>query len=197
MKKLYFLFVFFFIAIVVFGSSNGDKIQKKTMKPVLLVIDIQNEYLQMVPEREKKMALWMINASIRLFREQGFPVVRVYHTDLKYGPKPDTEPFEFPESVKIKSDDFKIIKNYPNAFKKTDLGKILQKKGGNTLFLCGLSAVGCVLATFFGAMDLDYNVFMIKNAIMSHNSTYTRSIEDIFDALGFTALKIMLENAKK
>ena len=74
---------------------------------------------------------------------------------------------------------------------------LLQKKGGNPLFLCGLSAVGCVLATYFGAMDLDYNVFMIKNALMSHNSTYTKSIEDIFDALGFTALKIILESVKK
>jgi nicotinamidase-related amidase len=197
MKKLHVLFVFCLVPLMVFSGPGGEKVQKKELKPVLLVIDIQNQFLSMVPEREKEIALWMINASIRLFREHGFPVVRVYHTDLKYGPKPDSKAFEFPESIKIKPDDLKITKNYPNAFKKTDLEKVLQKMGGNTLFLCGLSAVGCVLATYFGAMDLDYNVFMIKNALMSHNSTYTKSIEDIFDALGFTALKIMLENAKK
>ena len=110
MKKFHFLFVFCLIPFIVFASSSGEKFQKKPLKRVLLVIDIQNQYLPMVPEREKEIAFWMINASIRLFREQGLPVVRVYHTDLKYGPKPDSKAFEFPESVKIKPDDLKIIK---------------------------------------------------------------------------------------
>jgi nicotinamidase-related amidase len=180
------------------ASPNGlQKQGEKRMKPLLLVIDIQNEYLSMVPEREKEVALYMINAAIELFRENGFPVIRVYHTDLKYGPKPDTEAFEFPKSVMIKPEDPRIIKNYPNAFKKTDLEKMLRDKGCNTLFLCGLSAVGCVLATYHGAMDLDYDVFMLKDAIMSHNSAYTDSIEDIFSALGYDALKVMLEYAQK
>ncbi len=180
------------------ASPNGlQKQGEKRMKPLLLVIDIQNEYLSMVPEREKEVALYMINAAIELFRENGFPIIRVYHTDLKYGPKPDTEAFEFPKSVMIKPEDPRIIKNYPNAFKKTDLEKMLRDKGCNTLFLCGLSAVGCVLATYHGAMDLDYDVFMLKDAIMSHNSAYTDSIEDIFSALGYDALKVMLEYAQK
>jgi len=180
------------------ASPNGlQKQAEKQMKPVLLVIDIQNEYLSMVPEREKEVALYMINAAIELFRENGFPVIRVYHTDLKYGPKPDTEAFEFPKSIMIKSEDPRIIKNYPNAFKKTDLEKMLRDRGCNTLFLCGLSAVGCVLATYHGAADLDFDVFMLKDAIMSHNSAYTDSIEDIFSALGYGALKVMLEYAQK
>jgi len=180
------------------ASPNGlQKQAEKRMKPVLLVIDIQNEYLSMVPEREKEVALYMINAAIQLFRENGFPVIRVYHTDLKYGPKPDTEAFEFPKSVMIKPEDPRIIKNYPNAFKKTDLEKMLRDQGCNTLFLCGLSAVGCVLATYHGAADLDFDVFMLKDAIMSHNSAYTDSIEDIFSALGYDALKVMLEYAQK
>ena len=180
------------------ASPNGlQKQAEKRMKPVLLVIDIQNEYLSMVPEREKEVALYMINAAIELFRENGFPVIRVYHTDLKYGPKPDTEAFEFPKSVMIKPEDPRIIKNYPNAFKKTDLEKMLRDRGCNTLFLCGLRAVGCVLATYHGAADLDFDVFMLKDAIMSHNSAYTDSIEDIFSALGYGALKVMLEYAQK
>jgi nicotinamidase-related amidase len=185
-------------AVAVPASPNGlQKQPAKLMKPALLVIDIQNEYLPMVPEREKEVALYMINASIELFRENGFPIIRVYHFDLKYGPKPDTEAFEFPKSVPVKPEDPRIIKNYPNAFKKTDLEKVLRDKGCNTLFLCGLSAVGCVLATYHGAADLDFDVFMLKDALMSHNSAYTDSIEDIFAALGYDALKVMLENSQK
>jgi len=139
----------------------------------------------------------MINAAIELFRENGFPIIRVYHIDPKEGPPPGTEAFEFPETVKIKPDDPKIIKNYPSAFKKTDLEKFLRENEYNTVFLCGLSAVGCVMATYWGANDLDLNAFMIKDALISHNSTYTDFVEDICETVTYTALKLMLENAEK
>ena len=44
---------------------------------------------------------------------------------------------------------------------------MLKEKGSNTLFLCGLSAVGCVLATKTGAQNNDYKAFIVKDAIMS------------------------------
>ena len=179
-------------------SPVPEKSQKpEVMRPVLLVIDIQNEFLPMIPDRERQLGLKMINAAIWLFRKHGFPIIRVYHTDPGYGPKPDSEAFQFPKSVIIKPEDAKIIKNYPNAFKKTELDNILQKKNANTLFLCGLSAVGCVLASYFGGKDLDYHTFMIKNAIMSHNSKFTYSIQEIFDAVGFEALMVMLKYSRE
>lgn len=179
------------------GSKDKAETAKtaKRMKPALLVIDIQNAYLPMMDKTEKDLALKMINWAIAMFRQKGFPVIRVYHTDLKYGPKSDSEAFQFPKSVKVKADDPQIIKNYPNAFKKTGLEKMLRQKGTNTVFLCGLSSVGCVIATYFGAMDLDIDAFLLKDALISHKSMYTKSIEEIFNALGYSALKAMLENA--
>ncbi len=174
-------------------SEQRDTETDKRLKPCLLVIDIQKEYLPYIPEREKELGLQMINAAIHLFREQGFPIVRVYNTDPQWGPAPDSDGFQFPESVPIQDDDPMVIKNYPSSFKKTDLEKILREKECNTLFLCGLSAVGCVLATYYGGKDLDFNVFMIKNAIMSHNSDYTRSVQEIFDTVSYTAMKVMVE----
>lgn len=72
-----------------------------------------------------------------------------------------------------------------------------MKKGINTLFLCGLSAVGCVLATYLGAVNYDYRVFMIKDAIMSHNSEYTNNIEIMFDAVSSDVVKLILESSEK
>lgn len=167
----------------------------KKMKPALLVIDIQNSYLPMIPEHERRIALEMINGAIWMFREHGFPIVKIYHTDPQFGPKPGTKDFKFPSSVRMKPRDPKIIKNYSNAFKQTDLKKILDEKGCNTLFLCGLSAVGCVLATHFAAKDLDYTSFMIKGALMSHDSQYTKFVEHVFETVGWTALKTMLDLA--
>jgi nicotinamidase-related amidase len=193
------LFVIAFMASYVWADSftleNSNPTQK--MKPALLVIDIQNAYLPFMSEEDKGIGMYMINAAIELFRENGFPIIRVYHTDPKEGPPPGTEAFEFPATVKITPDDPKIIKNYPNAFKKTDLEKWLREKEYNTVFLCGLSAVGCVLATYWDAYDLDFNVFMIKDALISHNSTYTDFVENICDTVTYTALKLMLENVKE
>ena len=183
------------VLILVFSSTfaeQKDK-EKKQLKPALLVIDIQNQYLPYMSDSDQKLALEMINAVISLFRQYDLPVIRVYHTDPQWGPKPDTEPFEFPSSVNIKPDDPKIVKNYPNAFKKTDLEKLLREKECNTLFLCGLSAVGCVLATYHSALDLDFHVFMIKDALLSHKSAYTDFIEEIKETVSAHTLKIMLE----
>lgn len=174
------------------------KIKKHRVKsthPALLVIDIQNSYLPVIPEHERRIALEMINGAIWVFREHRFPIVQIYHTDPRFGPKIGTRDFKFPSSVRVKRGDPKIIKNYPNAFKKTDLKKILDKKGCDTLFLCGLSAVGCVLATHFAAKDLDYTSFMIKGALMSHDSQYTKFVECVFETVGWTALKTMLDFA--
>ena len=121
------------------------------MKPALLVIDIQNEFLPAMSEQDKKTAFDYINGAIRRFHEKGFPVIRIYHSDPVAGPKPGSEAFEYPQSVLIRPDDPMVIKTYSNAFNKTGLEKLLREKGCNVLFLCGLSADACVLATYQGA----------------------------------------------
>jgi nicotinamidase-related amidase len=178
--------------------SQDQKEQTKVqIKPALLIIDIQNAYLSMVPEREREVAMAYINGLIELFRSYGYPIIRIYALDEESGPKPGSEQFEFPTSVLIKDEDAKVIKTYGDGFNKTDLDKIIKEKGSNTLFLCGLSAVGCVLATFIGAQNHDYRAFMVKNAVMSHNSDYTKNIENMFDAISYDVVKLILENSEK
>ncbi|MBN1414679.1 MAG: isochorismatase family protein [Bacteroidales bacterium] len=174
-----------------------EKDSQSGIRPAIVVIDIQNQFLTWVPESEKNLALYMINDYIDYFRALGFPVIRVYHHSPEWGPHPDSSGFQFPASVHIKNDDPMIVKNYADAFKKTDLEKILRERKCNTLFLCGLSATGCVLATYFGAKNADFNVFMIRNAVMSHNSTFTNNIQEIVNALDFEAIDLMLKHAEK
>ena len=198
MKSLSFILSLFIMFTLVSAQTDETGLQDdQNLKPCLVIIDIQNDYLPYIPERDKKLGLEMINAAIFMFRNKGFPVIRVYNTDPQWGPKPDSEGFQFPESVMIRESDPMVVKNYPSAFKKTDLEKIIRKNKCNTLFLCGLSAVGCVLATYHTGKDLDFNVFMIKNAIMSHNSEYTRFVEEIFDTVSYTTLKVMLDYSSK
>jgi nicotinamidase-related amidase len=185
-------FSLWFSAITAYSQTQAAPI-----KPALLVIDIQNAFLPMIPEADREVAMSHINYYIASFRNQGFPVVLVYHHGEEYGVRPGTDLFEFPSSVLIKPDDPKIIKTYPDGFTKTDLDKVLKELGCNTLFLTGLSAVGCVLATYMGAYSHDYKVFMIKDAIMSHNSEYTNNIEIMFDAISQEVVKLILESADR
>ncbi len=192
------IIAFLLVACSGHAFSQDTKGQAKSqIKPALLIIDIQNVYLKMVPEREKEVALYYINGLIELFRKHGYPVIRIYHHDKESGPAPGTELFEFPASVLIKADDPKIIKTYGDGFNKTDLDNVIKEQGSNTLFLCGLSAVGCVLATWIGAQNNDYKAFMVKDAIMSHNSDYTNNVEDMFDAVSYDVVKLILESADK
>ena len=176
------------------SPAAAQKTTPAKMKPALLVIDIQNAYLPKMSEQDRKLGMEMITYYIELFRKNGFPIIRVYHTDPQTGPKPDSEAFEFPKSVPVNADDPRIIKNYSNAFNKTNLDKLLKEKGCNTLFLCGLSAVGCVLATYFGAEDHDYKVMMLKDALISHDTALTKAVQEFCETISYTPLKLLLES---
>lgn len=176
------------------GNSNKFV---KGIRPALLVIDVQNLYLRYIPQRDKELAIFFINLLIDLFRKNDFRVIRIYHHDEEDGAQPDSEAFEYPSEILIKPEDTRIIKTYSDSFNKTSLDAILKEAGINTLFLCGLSAVGCVLATRTGAHNNDYKAFIVKDAIMSHNTGYTRNVEMMFDAISYDAIKMILENSEK
>ena len=198
MKRIILLVLIFLVYNQITILSQDKKHEDvEPAKPALVIIDIQNQYLTWIPEQDKGIAMYYINAYISLFRSKGLPVIRVYHTDPEYGPSPESEEFQYHDDVQIKPDDPMIIKNHASSFKKTELDKLLKDNNCNTLFLCGLSAVGCVISTHFAAKDLDYKVFMLKDAIMSHNSTYTDNVETMFGAVDYEAVSFMLEQTGK
>jgi nicotinamidase-related amidase len=192
MKKVFIILCMILPAGILFSQEESVK---EPAKPALLVIDIQNEFLKYMSDEDKKFGLEMINYTVWLFRQHDMPVIRVYHTDPQWGPEPGSEGFKFPESIAISETDREVVKNFPSAFKKTELDQILKDSGCNTLFLCGLSATGCVLASYFGAQDRGYNVFMIKGAIMSDNAELTDAVENICETVSWDTMKLMLEMA--
>ena len=166
-------------------------------KPALVVIDVQKEFLPYMSESDLKVAPLTINGAIWLFRERGFPVIRVYHTDPRWGPSPDSPGFQFLESIQVRPEDPQVVKNFPSSFKKTELESLLRNQGCNTLFLCGLSATGCVLATYHGAVDRDFDTFLVKGGLISPDRAQTEVIEDISETVTFEAMRVMLDEAKR
>jgi nicotinamidase-related amidase len=174
---------------------SAEEEAREPIRPVLIVMDVQNKYIPMMDEREQEPAMRMINGVIWQFRQFEMPVVRVYHTDPKWGPAPGSEDFEFPETVIIKDDDPKIVKNFPSAFHDTELDALLEEMEVNTVFISGLSATGCALATYFGALERGYNVFMVEGAILSHDAEKTEVIKDILDSVTWGGLELILRGA--
>jgi len=174
------------------NSAFAQRMVVQKIKPALLVVDVQNAFLPSMAEVDQKGAPEGINMAISLFRSFKQPVIRIYHTDPVVGPKPDSKAFEFPDTIQVNPEDPKVIKTFGSAFKKTELDKLLKEKGVNTVFICGLSATGCVLATYRGAEDLDYNVFMIKGGLLSPKASQTEAIEEICDSVNWKALLVML-----
>jgi nicotinamidase-related amidase len=163
------------------------------MKPALLVIDVQKAFLPYMAEDHRKIAPLLINFAIDLFRERGLPVFAIYHTDRLRGPSPDSEGFAYDPAVKTAANDIQIVKNHPNSFNHTPLEKLLRDAGRDTLFLCGLSSTGCVLASYFGAKDLGFKTFLIKDALLGPRVSYTDCIEDICDSVNVSVLQSILE----
>lgn len=189
-------FSLFILFSVVQGQDTGEKNKNVPLNAALLVIDVQNQFLPMMSKEDQDLALEMMNWAIWVFRENNLPVIRVYHTGEEWGPAPGTPEFEFPETLKVTDDDPKIVKTYPSSFTKTKLDSVLKEKEINTLFLCGLSSVGCVLATYFDATAHDYKAFMVKDALLSHKAKYTEQVQEMFNAMDLETCMFMLEKTK-
>lgn len=164
-------------------------------RPALLVMDVQNLYLGFMDQADRDLNMMVLNATVDLFHAKGYPVIRVYHTDPGRGPAPGTEPFEFPAEVRVTASDPMVVKNHPSAFVATELETTLRELGCDTVFITGLSAVGCALATYFDADGRGFRTFMVKNALLSHRADLTRAVEDMTDAVGYEAVAYMLTTA--
>jgi nicotinamidase-related amidase len=192
-KNLSILFTSIALLAVWAVPGTGEEGERLELKPALLVIDVQNAYWPLMSEEDRSSAPEKINEVIALFREFGHPVIRVYHSNPKRGPEPGSERFAFISSIAVTDDDPQVVKGRPSAFVKTDLEQMLEEDERNIVFLCGLSATGCVLATYFGAEEREFMAFMVEEALLSGNASYTEMIEDICSSLPIEKVRGVLE----
>jgi len=161
------------------------------MKPALLVVDIQNAWLDENKDLKKSIEkrLDAINEAIDWFRSHKRPIIVISHEDKESGTLQGTKAFEFAKSVKIMDSDIKVTKRYPNSFNKTGLKGMVRKLGCNTVVIVGLSASGCVLGTVFGAVDSDLNPYLLKGGVASHSEEHVRFAEEICSTITLEMLE--------
>jgi len=163
------------------------------MKPALLVQDIQNVWLY-EPDSNQELRksvekrLDVINDAIGWFRRNRFPIIVGYTEDEEQGLLPGTKSFEVPKTVDIEDADLKATKRHASAFGNPEFGAMLKREGCDALVIVGLSASGCVLATYFSALDWDIRPYLIQGGVASHNEEHVRFAEEICDTLNVNAL---------
>lgn len=164
------------------------------MKPVLLVIDVQNEFfnISQTCSDSLKSAIEYINAAIDLFRKKNLPIVVIQHKDEEQGLIPGKPGFDVPESVKLEAQDMRIVKTYGNAFTKTILVEKLKELGVDTIIMTGFSAEFCVLSTYRGAQDLDFTPIVLKGSLASDNAKHIRFVEEITETVSYGALRALI-----
>ncbi len=169
------------------------------MRPALFVQDIQNVWLY-DPDSNKGLRRSMekridlVNEAISLFRGKGLPIIVGYTEDKAEGLVPGEKRFEVPDSVNIREGDYKVTKRHANAFANPELGAILRKEGCDSIAIVGLSASGCVLATFFGALDWDIRPFLIKGGVASSKERHVHFAEEICDTMTLRELEEKLSS---
>lgn len=145
-------------------------------KRAVVVIDLQNEYfpsgkLPLVGIEEA-----VANAArvIAAARSNGDPVIHVRHESIA----PDAPFFvDGTKGVQIHSavapieGEAVVLKNYPNAFLKTDLKQMLDANGVENVVVIGAMSHMCIDATCRAASDLGYKTIVV------HDACATRDLE--------------------
>ena len=170
-------------------------VRNDEMKPALLVVDVQNGWMNMSQGLRASVDRHMgaMNDAITIFRKRGAPIVLSHHSYDEKGMVAGTPAFEYLPEVRIESTDTMVIKRYMNAFNKTDLEAILREKGCDTVIIAGLSALHCVLSTYLGAYDRDLTPYLVRNGVAGPDEDSVSTVERICDTLSLRAITQMLD----
>jgi nicotinamidase-related amidase len=143
----------------------------------LLVIDIQNDYFPGGAMELEGAEAAGANAAeaLRRFRQRKLPVVHVRHLSLRPGASffvPGTRGAEIHPLAQPLAGETVVEKNFPNSFRATALGKLLEDQNIKNLVVAGMMTHMCVDASVRQAADLGYKVTLIGDACATRAQSF-------------------------
>src|SRR5262245_35302873 len=154
------------------------------MPPVLLVVDVQNEFLE-DPRLDPPAATLLprLSALLRACRDRGVPIVHA-----QYITEPDGRGLKVhhvaerrqccargtpgaapPAALAPRSSETLITKHTYSAFSTAELRENLNRLAADTIVIVGLYAHNCVRQTALDALDHAYRVVIVADAIASND----------------------------
>lgn len=180
--------------------SEGKPIEHFTNpKPALLVIDVQEATTGAVSAQDwyKSHAdslIGNINHLAANFHKKNQPVIfiRVVMTNplvnlINNSFEEGGQGAQFDKRLHT-SGSLEVVKNGKDSFRKTSLDSILNSHQVNELFITGLDAAECVNATTEAALNRNYKVYMVKEALLSKSATAMDSMLNVFEKRGINII---------
>ena len=141
----------------------------------LVIIDIQNDYFPGGNMQLEGADAAAANAAkvLESFRKQNLPIVHVRHLSTRPGATfflPGTKGAEIHAAVLPREGEIVVEKNFPNAFRATDLQARLED--AKELVVAGMMTHMCVDASVRHATDLGYKVTLLGDACATRSQTF-------------------------
>ncbi|GET22348.1 hypothetical protein JCM18694_25940 [Prolixibacter denitrificans] len=176
--------------------SEGEPIATSdVVRPALLVIDVQGATtgeasLNSYYIAESESLIRTINQLTESFHSHNIPVIYI-RSEI-------TNPLinllnasyakggigaRFDKRMNLVSD-MEVIKSRNDAFLKTSLDELLRQHQVNKLYIVGLDAAHCINTTVAAAQNRNYDVTLIKEAILSKSAQMKDSMMTVFHARG-------------
>lgn len=158
-------------------------------QPVLLVIDLVNDYFREGPLREQREGLVVsVNHLAAQFRQLGLPVIWVRQafspdlSDAFLGMRRDgvrvtiagTEGAELLSDLERADGDYMLIKKRYSAFFKTELDAVLERLEAQPIVLAGINSHACIRTTAIDAFQRDMEVIVARDCVSSYDEEHHR-----------------------
>ena len=135
----------------------------------LIIVDVQNDYFNGGTMELVDMAAASENCKALLenFRNKNAPIFHIQHLAIREGATffiPETLGCEIHTDVTPKDDEPVFVKNFPSAFRGTELENMLKSRGVTEVVICGAMTHMCIDTTTRAAFDLGYKCNVISDA---------------------------------
>lgn len=156
-------------------------------QPVLLIIDMVNDYFLDGPLHEQRVTLTnSINQLVSHFREKRLPIIWVrqeFSPDLSdaflemrrdnvHVTIAGTYGASLLEELERSPQDYEIIKKRYSAFFQTQLDNLLQENDWNPIVLAGVNTHACIRMTAIDAYQRDLDVIVAEDCIGSYDTEH-------------------------
>ena len=160
------------------------------MKPALLLVDLQNDYLATADLQPTADALILQSASLLAeCRQSGFPVIHIWTTVCREDDRrlphwraenrwqcvAGTAGHATPESLQPRNGETVVHKSGFNAFADGQLDAALKRLGCDTVILAGLHLHTCVRVAAMECMERGYRVCIADDAVSSNDPIHAAS----------------------
>lgn len=119
----------------------------------------------------------------------------VVHIQDMEGANEDTDPEarNIIQEITVEPKDFRVMKEFSNAFWKTDLEELLRDQGVGFVIVAGFAAEHCVTFTFNGAVERGFGAALLQKGILSTQPDAITSIYRDRQLISYPVVELLMD----